>query len=74
MVLSGTAPVYLLQTMYVVVGALLGSPAGVEFIAAVEAANQVSLIFSLRIYSKHNLNLTRKRPQGGCASHLVSTS
>lgn len=41
MILSGTAPLYLLSTMYVVAGALLGAPAGVEFIAATEAAKQV---------------------------------
>ncbi len=41
MILNGTAPLYLLSTMYVVAGALLGAPAGVEFIAAIEAAKQV---------------------------------
>ncbi len=41
MILSGTAPLYLLSTMYVVAGALLGAPAGVEFREAVEAVKQV---------------------------------
>lgn len=41
MILNGTAPLYLLSTMYVVAGALLGAPAGVEFTAAIQAAEQV---------------------------------
>ncbi len=41
MILNGTAPLYLLSTMYVVAGALLGAPAGVEFTTAIQAANQV---------------------------------
>ncbi|CAL8462058.1 g1589 [Coccomyxa elongata] len=42
MILNGTAPLYLLSTMYVVAGALLGAPAGVEFTTAIQAANQVA--------------------------------
>ncbi|BDA41223.1 hypothetical protein COCOBI_02-0030 [Coccomyxa sp. Obi] len=42
MILNGTAPLYLLSTMYVVAGALLGAPAGVEFITATQAAQQVA--------------------------------
>lgn len=42
MVVNGTAPVYLQSTMYIVVGALLGTPNGAEFMTAIQAANQVT--------------------------------
>lgn len=57
MVLSGTAPLYLLSTMYVVAGALLGAPAGVEFVTAIEAAKQVGQCFF--ICSMHGLTLSQ---------------
>ena len=42
MLFTGTAPLYLMSTTYVLVGALLGCPMGAEFKAALQAAWQVS--------------------------------
>lgn len=41
--LSGNVLEYMLSLAYVVGGALLGSPAGAEFLAATDAATQASL-------------------------------
>ena len=41
MLFTGTAPLYLMSTTYVLVGALLGCPMGGEFKAALQAAWQV---------------------------------
>ena len=41
MLFTGAAPLYLMSTTYVLVGALLGCPMGAEFKAALEAAWQV---------------------------------
>lgn len=47
--LSGNILEYMLSLAYVVGGALLGSPAGAEFLAARDAANQASV----RLYPGH---------------------
>ncbi len=42
MLFTGAAPLYLMSTTYVLVGALLGCPMGAEFKSALQAAWQVS--------------------------------
>ncbi len=42
MLFTGAAPLYLMSTTYVLVGALLGCPMGAEFKAALQAAWQVT--------------------------------
>ena len=46
MLFTGAAPLYLMSTTYVLVGALLGCPMGAEFKAALEAAWQVGCLSS----------------------------
>ena len=49
MLFTGTAPLYLMSTTYVLVGALLGAPMGAEFKAALQAASQVCRSYRLHI-------------------------
>ena len=49
--LSGDVLEYMLSLAYVVGGALLGSPAGGEFLAAKEAAMQVSHVCHVMTHS-----------------------
>lgn len=51
MLFTGTAPLYLMSTTYVLVGALLGAPVGAEFKAALQAASQVSRTYQGMPYS-----------------------
>ena len=67
MLFTGTAPLYLMSTAYVLVGALLGCPMGAEFKTALQAAWQVS-----GISCRHALKgmLTCKADTAWCWSKL----
>ena len=73
MLFTGTAPLYLMSTTYVLVGALLGCPMGAEFKAALQAAWQVSYNTN-GISCRHALRgmLTCKADTQWCWSKLPS--